>query len=261
MSEHSLNIVYEDEFLLVVDKPAGLLMHPSWLDKHETDTLASRVKHYLGGAKVHTVHRLDRPTSGLVVIGKQDSIARALAEQFAGRTVEKTYWAIVRGFTPESLIIDHPITEELDKIADRDASQLRQPQPAVTHFQRLGISELALPVSHYSKARYSWLQCSPKTGRKHQIRKHLKHIRHPIVSDSRYGCRHNNKLAAQSLGIHSLALRAISLSFQHPMTHQTLNCKLSLNDEWAEWLMRLGWSLDQSIVVPKHLVIGKTIGQ
>lgn len=242
MIKNSLNIVYEDEFLLVVDKPSGLLMHPSWLDKHETDTLASRVKTYLNGAKVHTVHRLDRPTSGLVVIAKQDETARALAAQFAGRDVEKRYWAIVRGFTAEQFVIDNPITEELDKIADRDASQVRLPQSAVTDIERLGIAELAMPVSNYQQARFSWLLCTPQTGRKHQIRKHLKHIRHPIISDTRYGCRHNNKVAIESLGIHSLALRAVSLSFQHPNTLQPVTFNAPLSAEWTNWLQTLGWS-------------------
>lgn len=242
MIENSLSIVYEDEFLLVVDKPSGLLMHPSWLDKHETDTLASRVKTYLNGAKVHTVHRLDRPTSGLVVIAKQDETARALAVQFAGRDVEKRYWAIVRGFTAEQFVIDNPITEELDKIADRDASQERLPQAAMTTIERLGIAELALPVSNYQQARFSWLLCIPQTGRKHQIRKHLKHVRHPIISDTRYGCRHNNKLAIESLGINSLALRAVKLSFQHPNTLQPVTFNAPLSADWANWLHILGWS-------------------
>ncbi len=246
MTQTQLNIVLEDDYLLVVDKPAGLLMHPSWLDKHETDTLASRVKQYFVDqgykGKVHTVHRLDRPTSGLVVIAKQDSVAKALGEQFRNNEVHKVYWAITRGFTPEIFEVNEPITEELDKIADRDASKVREPQPAKTSFKRLGIAELALPVSRYPKSRYSLVECRPVTGRKHQIRKHLKHIRFPILGDTRYGCRHNNKVYTRHFNQPSLALRAISISFVHPVTLNRVSINSGESECWSGWLNTIGWA-------------------
>ncbi len=240
-----LNIVYEDDSLLVVDKPAGLLMHPSWLDKRETDTLASRIKQYLSvssdNVKVHTVHRLDRPTSGLVVISKDAIVARTLSEQFVSGDVKKTYWAICRGFAPEQGLIDYPLIEEHDKIADKFAASDKPAQEAQTQFHRLGIAELSLPVSRYNKMRLSWLECQPLTGRKHQIRRHLKHIRHPIIGDTRHGCRHHNKECAAELGITSLALRAVKLEFTHPVTDFPLKLEAPLDERWRAWFETLGW--------------------
>lgn len=238
---NNLEIVYEDESLLVVDKPAGLLMHPSWLDKREKDTLASRVKVYLNGAKVHTVHRLDRPTSGLVVIAKQDSVAKQLAEQFAERGVKKTYWAITRGFTPEAFTVNHELTEELDKIADKHATKEREAQTAITHFKRIGIATVNINVGRYPQGRYSLVECAPVTGRKHQIRRHLKHERFPIIGDSRYGCRHNNQAAAEHLGISALALRAVRIEFVHPSTGKLLALEVNKNSHWQGWFKALAW--------------------
>ncbi len=241
-----LNIIYEDDVLLVVDKPSGLLMHPSWIDRRETDTLAGRVKAYLSQtneqAKVHTVHRLDRPTSGLVLIAKEDNAARKLIDQFAQRQVDKSYWAICRGFTPEQQTIDYPLKEELDKIADKFANKDKQAQPAVTQINRLAIAELAIPVSRYPKTRVSWLLCKPETGRKHQIRRHLKHLRHPIIGDTRHGCRHINNALMSGEAENNLALRAVELKFSHPVTEDRLVIKAKPDSQWQYWFDRFGWN-------------------
>ena len=241
-----LNIVYQDDYLLILDKPAGLLMHPSWLDRSESDTLAGRVKQYLAtvdpAAKVHTIHRLDRPTSGLVIIAKQDAAAKSLLEQFAQRQVSKTYWAVCRGFAPSEQSIEQPLKEELDKIADKFADTEKAAQPAQTFIKRLAISELAIPVSRYPKMRLSWLECMPQTGRKHQIRRHLKHIRHPIIGDTRHGCRHINQ-ALKRHGVDlSLALRAVTLTFQHPQSGHQMTIKAPQSEQWQAWFMCFGWS-------------------
>ncbi len=240
-----LKIVYEDDVLLVVDKPSGLLMHPSWLDKREKDTLASRVKAYFAdnydGLTVHTVHRLDRPTSGMVVIAKDTETAKTLSDQFANGQVKKTYWAICRGFAPESGFIDHALKEEHDKIADKFVDEDKPAQEAQTSFRRLGICELASPVSKYQKTRLSWLECEPLTGRKHQIRRHLKHIRYPIIGDTRHGCRHHNRSLAESVGIQSMALRAVRLIFKHPISGKEIDLQAPLDLHWSGWLQQLGW--------------------
>lgn len=241
-----LNIVYEDEALLVVDKPAGLLMHPSWLDRREKDTLATRVKEYLQLShpeqKVHTIHRLDRPTSGLVLIAKDHQAAKALIEQFRQRQVKKTYWAICRGFAPEAEAIDHPLKEEQDKIADDLADKDKAAQSALTHIRRLAIAEQAVPVSRYNKARLSLMECRPVTGRKHQIRRHLKHIRHPILGDTRHGCRHMNHAFTDELQGLSLALRAVELTFMHPLTGQKLTVQAPPDAIWTQWFRQFGWT-------------------
>lgn len=240
MSE-DLRVLFEDEWLLAVDKPSGLLMHPSPIDPRETDTLAGRVKTYLKGATPHTLHRLDRPTSGVVLIAKELNVARRLSEQFRNQTIEKTYWAIVRGFTPDTFDCDKALKEELDAIADRDARTDKAPQEARTTFQRLAIAEVGIPVSRYPKARFSLVVCHPHSGRKHQIRRHLKSLRHPIIGDTRYGDRHQNQWAREHLPLDSLALRAVSLRFQHPVTESyTVICS-GLDDRWQASLHQLGW--------------------
>lgn len=240
-----LDVVFEDDHLLVIDKPAGLLMHPSWLDRREKDTLASRVKEYLEHkgyqGKVHTVHRLDRPTSGLVVVAKDDSVAKALADQFLSKTVKKRYWAICRGFVPEQGLIDNPLKEEHDKIADKFADAEKQAQDAITEFKRLGIVEVAQPVGRYQKARYSWVEVMPVTGRKHQIRRHFKHLRHPLLGDSRHGCRHNNEVWSGEFGFEGLALRAVRLEFVHPVSGKDLSFFVGINGQWEGWLKHFLW--------------------
>lgn len=240
MSE-PLSVLYEDEWLLAVDKPAGLLMHPSWIDRHATDTLAGRVKAYLGGAKAHTLHRLDRPTSGVVVLARRDETARELADQFRQHRVAKTYWALARGFTAERFLCEKPLKEELDPIADRRARPDKPAQEAITEFERLAITELDAPVSRYPKARFSLLACTPQSGRKHQIRRHLKSLRHPIVGDTRYGDRHQNRFAGEHLPMTSLALRAMSIGFHHPHTGIYTVIYSGASTPWRLTLEALGW--------------------
>lgn len=240
MSE-AVRVLYEDDWLLAVDKPAGLLMHPSPIDPRETDTLAGRVKIVLGGATPYTLHRLDRPTSGVVLIAKDLEVARELSDQFRNQAVDKTYWAIVRGFTPEAFECDKALKEELDAIADRNARTDKAPQSARTMFQRLAISEVGVPVSRYPKARFSLVVCRPRSGRKHQIRRHLKSLRHPIIGDTRYGDRHQNHWANDHLPLTSLALRAVSLGFRHPVTQVYTVIYAGLSPPWRATLQRLGW--------------------
>lgn len=239
MSE--LTILYEDDYLLAVDKPAGLLMHPSWLDKAATDTLAGRVKGYWQGAKVHTIHRLDRPTSGVVLIARNDAVARTLADAFRERRVAKTYWAIARGFTAGSIDCDYPLKEELDAIADRQARTDKEAQPARTRFRRLGISALDTPVSRYPQARFSLLECLPDSGRKHQIRRHLNHLRHPILGDTRYGDRHQNRWAKAHLPYDGLMLRAMQLGFEHPVSGIYTVISAGLSPSWQAVINCFGW--------------------
>lgn len=236
-----LCILYEDDWLLAIDKPAGLLMHPSWIDRSATDTLAGRAKHYMKSAPVHTVHRLDRPTSGIVLIGKTVEVARHLSGQFASRSVKKTYWALARGFTADDFDCDKALLEEPDAVSDRKAQQNKAAQPAHTAFRRLAIAEVGASVSRYPKARVSLLECRPQTGRKHQIRRHLKTLRHPILGDTRYGDRHHNHWALQHLVLNSLALRAMELSLSHPETGERLRIRAGLNGDWADLLRQLGW--------------------
>lgn len=255
-TNNELTVLYEDAHLIAVDKPAGLLMHPSWLDRHEKDTLASRVKVYLesqGGESttVHTIHRLDRPTSGVVLIAKEKEIARQLADQFLQKSVKKCYHAIVRGFSPPASTVDYPLVEEQDAIADKFARENKPAQPATTLVKRLAISELSLPVSGYPKARFSLVECVPLTGRKHQIRRHLKHLGYPIVGDTRHGCRHNNKLL-RAHQLNELALRSVSIEFTHPNSGQRIEIFGGDNESWSRFHDFFGWVVTEKNITVSH---------
>ncbi len=210
-----LEILYHDDHLVAINKPSGLLVHRSLIDRYETRFAIQLTRDQIG-QKVYPVHRLDKPTSGVLLFALDSDTARLLTEQFTAGLVQKTYLAVVRGHTAESGIIDYPLKEELDKIADADADQDKPAQEAVTHYRRVAMTELPYPVGRYATARYSLLELQPKTGRKHQLRRHLKHIFHPIVGDTSHGDGKHNALFREQFACHRLLLHAASLHLQHP---------------------------------------------
>ena len=236
-----LTILYQDDDLLAVSKPAGLLMHPSPLAPRETDTLVSRLRQHLGEARIHSIHRLDRPTSGVVLLARNQNVARQLALSFSERRMRKHYLAIARGFTAEAFSCQEALQEELDDRADRLVQKDKPAQPAHTDFQRLAIAEIGLPVSRYPKTRVSLLSCWPQTGRKHQIRRHLKKLRHPILGDTRHGDRHHNHWAWEHLPLTTLALHAQSLQFVHPVHGNWMTIEAPLPAPWQACCHWLGW--------------------
>lgn len=150
------------------------------------------------GQHVFTVHRLDRPTSGVLLLGLSSDIARLLSQQFEQHQIQKTYHAVVRGYLSGSDTIDYALTEELDKVADKLAQRDKQPQTAITHYRALAQVEQPVAVGRYPTARYSLVELMPQTGRKHQLRRHMVHLRHPILGDSKHGdLRQNRAIAAQ----------------------------------------------------------------
>lgn len=217
-----LDIVYQDEALVAINKPAGLLVHRSPIDKRETRFALQELRNQLN-QHVYPVHRLDKPTSGLLLFTFSPSTARHVSEQFEARTVHKTYQAIVRGHAPENCFIDHPLRDETDAMGRRprhiDSSVLREAQTSVTTLKRWTVP---YSVDRYSTARYSLVAASPQTGRHRQLRRHLKHIAHPIVGDTRYGKGTHNRFFRETVACHRLLLASVSLTFNHPVTGQSL---------------------------------------
>lgn len=146
---------------MAVNKPSGWLVHRSWLDRHETRFMMQTVRDQLG-QHVFTVHRLDRPTSGVLLMALSSEVARLLSQQFEQHQVQKTYHAVVRGYVQEGATLDYPLTAELDKIADKHADADKGPQPAVTHYRPLAQVRMPVAVGRYDNARYSWWSCSRK---------------------------------------------------------------------------------------------------
>lgn len=215
-----LDILYQDEFLVAVNKPSGLLVHRSMLDKHETQFAMQLVRDQIG-QHVYTVHRLDRPTSGVLIMALSSESARKIGEAFQARQVHKHYIAITRGHIESAGLIDHELTEKLDKIADKKA-KLPEPKEAQTEFKCLGHSTLNVEINRYPESRFSLVELMPKHGRKHQIRRHLAHLRHPIIYDVNYGDNKYNRYFKQLDPEFRLALHAKSIAFKHPYTGEDL---------------------------------------
>jgi tRNA pseudouridine65 synthase len=233
-------LLYRDDDYVIVHKPAGLLVHRSPIDRRET-RFALQLVRDLVGRHVYPVHRLDKPTSGLLAFGLSSPAARALAEAFAAGAVSKTYLAVVRGVVPDSGTIDHPLVEELDRYGDPLAEPDKGPQAAVTSFRRLAEAELPFAVGRYPTSRYSLVAAAPQTGRRHQLRRHFKHLLHPIVGDTKYGEGRHNRFFRETFGCHRLLLAAVELAFTQPLSCQPLRIVAPPEGDYLRVLGELGW--------------------
>jgi tRNA pseudouridine65 synthase len=230
----NINVIYQDEFMVAIHKPAGLLVHRSPIDKHETQ-FAVQITRDLIGQKVFPIHRLDKATSGLLLFALDSAAARNLSYQFMNHTIQKTYLAICRGWSDESGYIDHALKYKKDKIAEKLKREQLEPQSAETAYKTLATTTLDYQIGRYEQQRYSLLELKPKTGRKHQLRRHMNHIHHPIIGDVKYGDRHHNHFFNDLLGQHRLYLAATQLELIHPQSNQpiTIDCPLENNFESA----------------------------
>lgn len=235
-----LPIIFQDEHLVAINKPSGLLVHRSAIDRHETRFAMQLLRDQLG-QHVYPVHRLDKPTSGVLLFALSSECAQKTGEIFAQHQLRKTYLAIVRGHAPEQGTIDHPLREERDACSDRKMREDKPAQAALTEFIRLGTVELPIAVDKYSSSRYSLVSCQPRSGRKHQIRRHLKHINHPIIGDAKHGKGPHNRFFQQQFNAHRLLLAATELKFTHPYTGQALNLCAPLDETFLRLLGAFDW--------------------
>ena len=235
----ALRVIHDDAELVAVNKPAGLLVHRSAIDARETRFAVQLLRDQLGKL-VYPVHRLDRPTSGVLLFALCKEAARRLADSFAAGGMSKTYVAVVRGWLPDHGDIDYPLTEEP---AFRSAPGPRPvPQPARTSFDRLATAEMPWPCPGHPSSRYCLVAVRPHTGRMHQIRRHLKHVFHPVIGDVRHGDGLHNRHFRTQLGSTRLLLHASELSFQHPSTGQRLTLRAPVGDDFLRVVDALGWS-------------------
>jgi tRNA pseudouridine65 synthase len=202
-----LEILYEDDRFVAVYKPAGLLVHRTFLDAGETEFCVQLLRDQLG-CEVFPCHRLDKPTAGVLLFARDKSTLRQAQEAFAGGLVRKEYRAIVRGWIAAEGVIDYPLRYEVD---DYDGRCPRGPQEAVSRFQRLATTELPVRAGRYPTARYALVSLMPETGRKHQLRRHLAHLRHPIIGDTRHGDGAHNRFFRLQFQSHRLLLVATKL--------------------------------------------------
>ena len=235
----ALDILYRDEHLVAIDKPAGLLVHRSDIDRHETRFAVQLLRDQLG-RRVQPVHRLDKGTSGVLLFAFDAEITRSLGAQFESNEVEKTYRAVVRGWPAEFGLIDHPLSRQYDDYGRTLKEAL--PQPAATRFRRLATVELPDAVERYPTSRYALLELEPLTGRRHQLRRHMKHIAHPIIGDATHGKGIHNRFFQQRFGCHRLLLACVELRFRHPLSGAEMTIRAPVGDQFAELVARLGWA-------------------
>ncbi len=227
-----LEILYQDDDLVAVNKPANLAVHRSKFVGPDDAFLVDLLREQVEG-RLHLAHRLDRATSGVLLVARSPEMAAQLGEQFMGRSVRKRYLAVVRGWPePAEGTVDYPLPGSRDTGPRKDAR---------TDYRRLATVEVDIPLGRYEKQRYALVAAEPQTGRFRQIRKHFAHIHHPIVGDSQHGRGDHNRLFKQHFASHRLLLHAASLSFFHPSDGRPLTIAAGLDDTWARLLERFGW--------------------
>ncbi len=226
-----LQVLYGDDALAVVNKPAGLMVHDSKLAGGESDFLADRLREQLG-RPIFLVHRLDRATSGCLLAAFDRGTASRLGQVMMSRDVEKDYWAICRGWPEERFVVDHPLDGGPGK---------PQKKPAVTRFTRLATCELPMPSQGFETSRYALLCAQPETGRFRQIRRHLKHVFHHLIGDTSHGDgRHNRNF--RMLGVHRMLLHARRLAFTHPRSGERIVVEAPVDAEFARALALFDYS-------------------
>ncbi len=233
--EHTapLEVLHVDDHIAVIDKPAGLMVHDSKLARGETDFVSDRLREQFG-RQIFLIHRLDRATSGCLLLAFDRDAASVLGKTLMSREVEKDYLAVCRGWPEEQFVVDHPLDGGPGK---------PEKKPAITRFTRLATGEWPLPSAEFPTSRYALMRCQPETGRFRQIRRHLKHMSHHLIGDSSHGDgRHNRNFRMR--GVHRMLLHARRLAFLHPVSGERIVVQAPLDVEWRKTFDLFGWDTD-----------------
>lgn len=236
-----LEVLYRDEQLIAVHKPSGLLVHRTVLDRNETRFAVQLLRDQIG-QHVHPVHRLDRGTSGVLFFALDREVGKLVSAQFEAQQVDKTYLAIVRGHPPAAGRIDHPLVRQFDDYEFRPPSAMEEAQAAITDYRRLATVELPYRVDRYASSRYALLELKPQTGRRHQLRRHLKHLAHPIIGDATYGKGRHNRLFQDLFACRRLLLACVEMGLTHPRSGVRLRVSTPPAEDFALAGRALGWT-------------------
>ena len=236
-----IEILYQDDALIAVNKPANLAVHRSTFVGPADAFLIDLLREQVGG-NVYLAHRLDRATSGVLLVARSKEVAAALGEQFMQRTVHKQYLVVVRGWPePAEGVIDYPLP------GSRETGPRRE---ARTRYRRLATIELPIALGRYPQQRYALLLAEPESGRFRQIRKHLAHIHHPVIGDCQHGRGDHNRLYKQHFDCHRMLLHAWKLDFRHPVSGLPMTLQAPLDPAYMTLLDRFGWTLPEDGETP-----------
>lgn len=220
-----LEILYQDDHLVAINKPHGLLVHQSAIARDANEFALQLLRDQLG-RPVFPVHRLDRKTSGVLLFALSHEVNSLLQQSFMNGKVKKKYVALLRGFPPENGTIDYPLVNESGKTQD-----------AQTDFSVIERFEIPVASGKHETSRYSLVEAIPTTGRMHQLRKHFAHIFHPIIGDRPYGCNKQNKLFLEKWQMTTMLLHASSLQFIHPITAVEVTIEATFHSEFERVLL------------------------
>ncbi len=234
-----LEILFQDEYFVAINKISGLLVHATKIDSKEKQFALQILRDQIG-KRVYPVHRLDKATSGVLLFAKSPVAARAMTDLFTRGQIEKKYLAVVRGFMSERVELEYPLKEIQDRKTDFKANKTKKAQNAKTNFRLLSQCELDFSSGVHPTSRYSLIEATPQTGRKHQIRRHLKHLSHPIVGDVNYGSGIHNQIFRTKFNCHRLLLACTSLGFQHPVLDTPVRIQASLDAKFEDLLLQIG---------------------
>lgn len=226
-----LEIVYQDDYLIAINKPHGLLVHRSKIADDAKEFALQMLRDQVG-RHVNPTHRLDRKTGGVLLFAFDKETEIAMQKQFQESLVDKHYLAIVRGYAPSEMEIDYPLAKENGTL-----------QEAQTSFVTLQQSEIPLEIGKHATSRYSLVKANPKTGRMHQLRKHFAHIFHPIIGDRPHGCNKQNRYFKEHLQMNTMMLHALNLTFEHPVTKQKITINADVQDEFKRMMKLMNFKL------------------
>lgn len=229
-----IEILFEDQYCIAVHKPNNVLVHHSYYSRNiKDDSLLQLLRKQMVNSNFYPVHRLDRKTSGVILLAKDKTYVSKFQDLFTSDAIQKKYYALVRGFCDANGQIDSPVKNP-------DTGVYKE---ALTVYKTISQITLNIPVKPYENSRYSVLEFQPKTGRMHQLRKHANKIAHPIIGDHKYGNRHHNQMFEANFDLDLLFLHAHSLSFTHPFTDENLCITKKTPSFWNTFFKAVNWDI------------------
>lgn len=222
-----LEILYQDNHIVAINKPHGLLVHQSPIARDAEEFALQLLRDQLQKT-VYPSHRLDRKTSGVLLFALDKATDSIMQQKFQNREVEKKYLALLRGYAPKEMTIDYALKNDNEVLQD-----------AATYFKSLEYFDLDVPFGKHKTSRYTLVEATPETGRMHQLRKHFAHIFHPIIGDRPHGCNKQNKFWLEKFQMNTMLLHASELTFLHPYSQEEITIKADISDEFQRVLQIL----------------------